>query len=539
MLFFSLMKKKKILFTSVYKPFDTFEDGTPMMDLYAGRLTKGQGIFTFRSHYPALPLFLIAENISIPAVVLENPPLRALRKELEKGYDYLAIHFAASLFYDRVLTICKMAKEISPSIEIILGGYGVVCVSQDFENEKELRSLVDHICHGEGVRFMRELLGDPVDAPIQERFPTTRFSFFGVRIYFDNLLAAVGCRAGCEFCATSAFFQRKKIQLLSPSELVEHLKENVRKNKSAFTWVFDEDFFSERNYVREFASLVAADPECVPGKFSWGGFGSISTLSRYSPEELVCMGVRSLWIGIESKFSDLPKRQGKDVREFFASLHDAGISTIGSFIVGWDFHTSENIVEDIDHVVEVNPTFAQISSLMPCPETKLWDRMKEEGRLRTEGFTWKGFHLYANIHRHLHLPDDSIQHWVLETQNRIFEVNGPSILKSFEVDMLGYRKWKDHPDLKLQTRAIFHGKWCYRTYMALSAVARFGPSEIVRKKARVAILEYRKEFGRPSLLQRIGSLWLVTVAALSFYFPSIFCRSFQPPFSRTVYRGAK
>ncbi|MFW6067013.1 MAG: hypothetical protein ACOC97_01650 [Myxococcota bacterium] len=31
----------------------------------------------------------------------------------------------------------------------------------------ELRPLVDHLCLGEGVSFMRKLLGEPVDAPVK------------------------------------------------------------------------------------------------------------------------------------------------------------------------------------------------------------------------------------------------------------------------------------------------------------------------------------------------------------------------------------
>ncbi|MCM8770098.1 MAG: radical SAM protein, partial [Candidatus Omnitrophica bacterium] len=156
----------KILFTSVYQPFATFPDGSSMMDLYAGRLTIGQQIFTFESYYPPLPLHLIAQNISAPSTVLENPTLPTFIRELKKGYDYVGIHFAASLFYEKVLTMCRLIKEISPQTKIILGGYGVVCLDQNFEQEAELRQLADYVCRSEGIRFMRELLGDPLEAPI-------------------------------------------------------------------------------------------------------------------------------------------------------------------------------------------------------------------------------------------------------------------------------------------------------------------------------------------------------------------------------------
>ena len=531
--------KPKVLLTSVYGPFETFEDGSSMMDLYAGRLTKGQEIFTIKSYYPSLPLYLIAENISAPAVVLEFPTLKQFTRELRKGYDYVGIHFAASLFFDKVLTMCRLIRKISPKTKIVLGGYGVVCVDQDFQNEADLRELVDYVCRGEGVRFMRELVGDPVDAPISENFPQSYFRIMSVKIPFNNLITAVGCRAGCEFCATSAFFKRDKIFLLSPSEFWAALKNYIKRGNVWFTWVFNEDFFADPEYVREFGRIVESDKEVSLDKIVWGGFGSVRALSQYDVEELVRMGVQAVWVGIESKYTNLPKRQGKSIKEIFESLHSAGIMTIGSFIVGWDFHTSETVKEDIEHVVSLNPTFSQISSLMPCPGTKFWDRMLEEKRLRTEDFKWKGFHLYAAVHKHLHMTDDEVRFYVRETQRRLYEENGPSVLRMLEVVLNGYARYRDAPDRRLRERASYFMRQAKVMYPTLLAIRVFAPSEKVRDKVAKIRLRYRREIGHVSPVSWCAS-FLFLVATVIAKISSIRRHKVERlPCRRTCYNGAR
>ena len=145
-------------------------DGCSSMDLYASRLTHSQDIFSFASYYPALPIYLIGQNISAPTVVLESPTFEIFTEEVKNGYDYIGINFN-TIFFDQVLKMCRIIRRLSPETKIVLGGYGVCCLKENFQEEQELVKMVDHVCHGEGIRFMRELLGEPTDAPIKQDFP--------------------------------------------------------------------------------------------------------------------------------------------------------------------------------------------------------------------------------------------------------------------------------------------------------------------------------------------------------------------------------
>ena len=506
------LQLKKILFTMTCGPYPDI-DGTDSMDLYTSRLTKGQEIFTLRSYYPALPVYILAQNVSIPSVALEYPTYEEFVEELKKGYDYVGINFN-TIFFDNTYRMCKAVKQFSPRTKIILGGYGVTCLREEFQEEKELLSMADYVCHGEGVRFVRDLLGEPLDGEIRQEFPSSYIYSMGEKIPFDNVISALGCRGACEFCCTSAFYDYKKVRLVDPAGLWKSIKEKLLKNDCRFVWIYDEDFFADADYVREMAELIRKDKEIPPEKVRWAGFGSIRSISQYEVEELAEMGVSAIWIGVESKFSELPKRKGRDVKDVFDSLRKAGIQTVGSFIIGWDFQTDENIVEDIDYFVGLKPTYTQVSSLMPCPETRLWERLKKENKLYTEGFRWSKHHLYSIMHRHTSIKDGDVLKYVNLTQEKLYHENGPSILGTFEVNLEGYVHCMESKNERIRAQASMYGDWCRKIFPALFAVGAYSPSPGVKKLVKTLQARYIKEFGAPSFLSLLKSGLFFCYAAI-------------------------
>src|SRR4030042_1386050 len=63
------------------------------------------------------------------------------------------------------------------------------------------------------------------------------------------------------------------------------------------------------------------------------------------------------------------------------NLRQHGIKTILSTILLMEFHTLENIQEDIEEHLQCRPAFSQFSLYAPCPGTPLYDQLKEEGRI--------------------------------------------------------------------------------------------------------------------------------------------------------------
>jgi len=143
------------------------------------------------------------------------------------------------------------------------------------------------------------------------------------------------------------------------------------------------------------ARLAATDPELGLGRVAWFTFGSISALSKWSTEDMAKSGVSTVFVGVESKFAHehgYAKRAG-EAREVLARVHQAGIATMAAWIGGFDFHTPENIQEDLDYFISCKPTYNQLSRVCPFPGTALWKKLREEGRLHD--VDWEYVHFYG------------------------------------------------------------------------------------------------------------------------------------------------
>jgi radical SAM superfamily enzyme YgiQ (UPF0313 family) len=70
-------------------------------------------------------------------------------------------------------------------------------------------------------------------------------------------------------------------------------------------------------------------------------------------------------------------------------LHDHGISTWGSFVFGFDTDDPEVFDRTVEFGIEMKLTMALYAMLTPYPGTRLYKRLKAEGRLTNERW-WLG-----------------------------------------------------------------------------------------------------------------------------------------------------
>lgn len=147
---------EKLLLTTVCRPLGPrYGDSKSVgYELMHGQVTRAQGLFSLRSIIHHFSLEYVAHNLEAPAVVLQYPSKREFIKELQKGYDFVGISFVLSTFH-HMKEMTALVREHSPHSKIILGGYGMVL------NDDELRPYGDFFCRGEGVSFIRKVLGEP------------------------------------------------------------------------------------------------------------------------------------------------------------------------------------------------------------------------------------------------------------------------------------------------------------------------------------------------------------------------------------------
>lgn len=497
--------KPKILFTSAYGPFDNYGFNEPIFDVFTNRLTKGQDIFTLSGHFHIPPLHTVAQNIDHASVVLETPTLEGFEKELKEGdYDYVGITCNV-VHMEKIFKMGRRVRELSPKTKVVLGGYGIQCLNEVFSSDAELKEVADYTCHGEGVRFMRKILGEEPLTNFREDLPSCNISprwlptLSLAPLTMSFLTSGLGCPNLCEFCSTSHFYDGEYVELSGAKQLFEGMKLHANNGKISMIW--DEDFPQKKDKFETLAKLIQEDDEYGLRRLFYFTFGSIKALSEYSPEELLMSGLGIVWIGIESLFSGLEKRQGSDVRTVFNDLHDAGIYTVGSWIGGWDFHDRVNIQEDREFFLSLRPVFSQLSQLLPVPETALWERLKEEGRLHDD-VPWKDFHFYGGAYKYKNFERHEILYFLQDMHTRLYDYAGPSLMRMLEYAMNGYEFCKKSRQKVLnEQKSEFFQMLSWVLYSMIPPCRAYAPNGFVRARINDLDQRYRRVFGAPNQTQ--------------------------------------
>lgn len=454
----------RILFTSPYIPLPKSGVREDNMDYFYYRNTFAQKVFQIRQMHSWHPLHYLAQNLPVYAVVLENPYFEAFVREIEQGaYNVLCLTFTVMLS-DRLLNMIRWVKHNHPEIEIIIGGYGTSIFNEKIGIEQLIARYTDHICHGEGLQFMKEYLKQRwnLDAavPYTQELVPAKNSFFRTHIPLYrqlNFFASLGCTHGCEFCATSAQYKRKKLKILQGESLYRIIRLQAEKYPEVNSAViYDENFLDDREAVLEFMKCMENDRDLQDRPFFLTVFSSVRSIEKYRIDELVRAGIGTIFIGVESFdhkiYSRMNKRGVADVGELFGKLHEAGINTLASIVIGWDEQDRNSLSCDLEKFAELEPTFYQVVPLHPLPGTPLWDRMKKEGRI-IPGYKYEHDGVYRNSFFYKNFTQDEIQERVFEVYQELVARGGPWPFRLFTNLLKGYVNFRNSESEILRKRS--------------------------------------------------------------------------------------
>jgi radical SAM superfamily enzyme YgiQ (UPF0313 family) len=440
----------KVLLSSVCAPFgQKHGDGFLVRHEAVHQLTWAHEVFKLYGTNTQWGIDFIAQNLKTPTTTLHYPTMEQFIEELKKGYDYVGISFVAPTFH-KMTPMVEAIRKYSPSSKIVLGGYGTVLGDT-------LTPYADFICQGEGVEFMRNLLGEPVDAPIEQPIITEYMSYFlpflPVRGSYAHIFAGLGCPNGCEFCATSAYFKRKHIKLLPDGPSVVRAIERVREKHPDMVdfWVTDEDFLL--NPARGKGFLEALRASDLP-PLSISIFGSVKAISQYTAEELVEMGIERIWIGYEAKGAGYDKMKGRTYRELFTDLHNHGIAVLASVILGYDYQTREDILDEFEDLISLRPSICQFLILSGTIGTPLYSRLLAEGRFLPEVLDdLKRHDGFLTGHTRPKISVEELNELESYLCKEEFRRLGPTMFRFAEDFLTGYENLKDHPNPRIRAKA--------------------------------------------------------------------------------------
>ena len=369
---------QKLLLTSVFGPFavdDRYGRKENKMELFHNQVTREQGIFSYRFNHSSFGLNMLAENIGVPATVLDFPTLAGFRRELGKGYSHVGISFIMTNF-DKARKMAEVVRELAPDAKIILGGHGT--------NIDGIEGMIEHdyICKGEGVTFMRRLFGERLDKPVKHpvMFSSYNRKVMGVPIPDGSgiLVPGVGCSNKCRFCSTSHFFGEYTAYLKTGQQIYDLCCEYEDKLGVTDFGILDENFLKMPKRAFELIELMQKNRRY----FTFGIFSSAETLTSLPDlDVLVRLGVTFIWMGVESKKESYEKNKGVDFRALVAELRKRGVSVMTSIILFTEEHDKRTIWDDVDFGIELNSDYLQYMQLGPIPGTKLYKDYEQEGKL--------------------------------------------------------------------------------------------------------------------------------------------------------------
>lgn len=214
-------RRTRVLLTSVFGPFcqdDEFGSrAINPLELYHNQVTRAQGPFSLRMHHRSWGIMMIQENVSASTTLLDFPTRQRFIREVEATrYDIVGIS-GIIVNVGKVREMCRLVRKHSPSSSIVVGGH--VAALPGVEQQVD----ADYIVKGEGIRWFRELLGEPIDAPIVHPVIASSFGFrlMGLKAPRGGgdpsatIIPSVGCPMGCSFCTTSSFFGGRESSSIS------------------------------------------------------------------------------------------------------------------------------------------------------------------------------------------------------------------------------------------------------------------------------------------------------------------------------------
>ena len=186
-----------------------------------------------------------------------------------------------------------------------------------------------------------------------------------------------GCRYACDFCSIHAFYG-SHVRHRPVGEIAAEIKSIGRRA----VLLVDDNLFIDRARAEELfhtltplgvrwgcqVSLDVADDERLLKLMARSG--CIAALVGF--ESLVAGNLRQM-----SKAWNLRRAFSESIRRF----HDHGIMIYGSFIFGYDHDTPETIARTVDFALESKLFLVNFSALTPTPGSRLFDRLRSEGRL--------------------------------------------------------------------------------------------------------------------------------------------------------------
>jgi radical SAM superfamily enzyme YgiQ (UPF0313 family) len=219
-------------------------------------------------------------------------------------------------------------------------------------------------------------------------FPLPAYEICDLKQYFmGSVQFSSGCPYDCEFCDIPALYGRNP-RLKTPQQLVAELDKMRACGGRDAVYFVDDNFIGNRRAVRELLPVLIDWQKRNGYPFSFACEATLNIAKR--PEILEAMReakFETVFCGIETpdpvalKSIDKSHNMMVPLFEGIDTLNSYGMEVVSGIIMGLDTDTRETGEAIMAFIEASHIPVLTINLLQALPQTKLWDRLKREGRL--------------------------------------------------------------------------------------------------------------------------------------------------------------
>lgn len=315
-------------------------------------------------------------------------------------------------------------------IPVVLGGIHATNLPD------EALQFVDSVVIGEAEGSWPQVIRDFETGVLNQRYrsplcdmkqvPAPRHDLFHPGYLFGSIQTSRGCPMDCDFCSVPSF-NGNQYRLRD----TEAVLEEIRGIQKPMLYFVDDNIIGYHTKAADHAVALFEGMIRTGIKKEWFAQASLNIAEKPEILKLAARcGCRMLLIGIEAEDEAALKSSNKRMnlnmgvgsyKESFRKIHQQGINVLGAFIFGMDTDSVESIRRRTDYILSSSVDVTQASVMTPLPGTKLYQRMKEEGRLIGTNFPrdWQHFHFTDVVFEPKHMSPEELAVAVDEAYARI------------------------------------------------------------------------------------------------------------------------
>ena len=302
------------------------------------------------------------------------------------------------------------AEYRSRGIPVVLGGIHGSAMPE------EAGRFVDSVVIGEAEGAWPALLEDFNRGQLKKEYRSgltdishalpARHDLFHPGYLFAAVQTSRGCPMDCEFCSVPSF-NGHRYRLRDPERVIDEIASLTHR----MIYFVDDNIIGYNRAAEEHAAGIFEGMIRRNLKKEWFAQASLNIAEKPELLKLAARsGCRMLLIGIEAEneaaLTDSNKkvnlRLGVDsYAKAYRMIHRAGINVLGAFIYGMESDTPEALRRRTRYILSSSVDVIQASVMTPLPGTRLFEKMKNEGRLLIDRFPegWQHFHFSDVVFR--------------------------------------------------------------------------------------------------------------------------------------------